>query len=1295
MQQRWTFRADHQNSHRLFDVRRTVFDVKAIAGNEISFLVFLRGCIRNRKPSDSDNDSFFNCEFEDSEGMIMKTNPSSFSARHTVSKLFLISGIALLTAVPVRTIRAQNPSSGTVGPAPGGPTATWQGTATAPGGGVNTEAACIDGVNCEVYTLTVAGTQAGWAGQKVQVQLTWGSSLNEYDIWIHKDTLTGPLVTSAMAGPGLTSQTAYIDPSTAGVGVFVIHIVYDTTPNVIDHYTGTATAVPLIPPPPAPAPQDTGPKIGYENFAAPGVLTPVTTTEAGQQVHSVEYMGRNAGEPSIGSNWATGVAMFKSGLEALFVTFNDSCPANGISATWVNRAAPTSVGIDSDPIGFTDRGFTDLLGFHSRTFVGELTLLSPDTVKLSYTDDDGVNWVFNQTGGLASAVDHETIGSGPYRTDLAAVPPVVAPPHGTYPNAVYYCSQDIAFASCSRSDDGGLTYGASVVIYNLTACGGLHGHVKVTPETPQTLPAPSGNGSAGIVYVPNPNCGDVQAVVVSQDNGITWSIRPTPINNPGGTGVGSDPAVGIDNNGRVYLLGAANGTAAAVATSDDRGLTWQNVFDVSAVYGLKNIAFPAAVAGSAGRAAVAFYGSTTGTGDSNAANFPGVWHLYAAHTFDGGLTWTTTDATPNAPMQRAGLLRGGGANITRNLLDFFDITIDRDGRVLVGYVDGCEGGNCKQAAPTATGNAYTTTATIARQSSGRRLLAINAPGFVNGNPTSPTSKPGMPSVSQRRVGQVVHLAWSEADTGNSPITGYQIWRGTASNMETLLTTVPGTQIGGSYDDSTATDITKTYYYKVLAANGAGTSCGNNEIAALYVGDTCNGITIHRNDPTHPEANAGTATPASLLIDYIAVGEPPSSPGNFMFKMKVNDLAPVPPNSRWRITWDSASSPGQQYYVGMTTGPNGPPTFEYGTLADAGVPAVFVIQETRVAAALAGSNYKPDGTITIFAPKSAFGNPQPSDLLGAVGGRTITGDTSDCATDLPPCTPNSKLERSNAFVDHTFVKAQADNSYPAATYTVAGNVACGGGTPNPLPCSGTTVEDNDPHIAYSNGWHLISNSNASAGHFRLNEGGNNIHSAVLTFDDTALTGSVTYFYATSTKGGSAEVFLDGQDMGSVNYNGPSGSNRAPVFAVVPKTYNYGPTTGGHHTLEIRPIHDGVFIDGFCLPPSATLTGSPAAHPGTTSESLATQSAGQALLSTITLPTGTQAISIAAEPNVAVPVQLVLIDPSGAVLQTASSSTGVVVLEAPITQSGVYIIKQVNLSLGPVQIWSVATPLVSQM
>jgi hypothetical protein len=139
-----------------------------------------------------------------------------------------------------------------------------------------------------------------------------------------------------------------------------------------------------------------------------------------------------------------------------------------------------------------------------------------------------------------------------------------------------------------------------------------------------------------------------------------------------------------------------------------------------------------------------------------------------------------------------------------------------------------------------------------------------------------------------------------------------------------------------------------------------------------------------------------------------------------------------------MTTGSAHQCGDQVCLDL------PPIFEYGTLADAGLPAIFVIQETTVGTALPASNFNIDGTISIFVPKSAFGNPQPGDLLGAVGGRTLTGDNGNCANPVPPCTPNNKLERSNTFVDHTFVKAQSDNSYPAATYTVLGNGNCEGG-----------------------------------------------------------------------------------------------------------------------------------------------------------------------------------------------------------------------------------------------------------
>src|SRR5439155_5778169 len=95
--------------------------------------------------------------------------------------------------------------------------------------------------------------------------------------------------------------------------------------------------------------------------------------------------------------------------------------------------------------------------------------------------------------------------------------------------------------------------------------------------------------------------------------------------------------------------------------------------------------------------------------------------------------------------------------------------------------------------------------------------------------------PGMPTVTARRAGTVVHLGWSEGDTGNSPITSYQVLRGTVSTGETLLATVPGTQT--TYNDLTATNPNKTYYYKVVALNAVGSSCANNEIAAPYMAES--------------------------------------------------------------------------------------------------------------------------------------------------------------------------------------------------------------------------------------------------------------------------------------------------------------------------------------------------------------------------------------------------------------------------------------------------------------------------
>jgi len=105
-----------------------------------------------------------------------------------------------------------------------------------------------------------------------------------------------------------------------------------------------------------------------------------------------------------------------------------------------------------------------------------------------------------------------------------------------------------------------------------------------------------------------------------------------------------------------------------------------------------NSVFPAVVAGDDNRASFAYLGSTTPGNSQDAATFTGVWHLYVSTTYDGGKSWTTTDATPTDPVQRGSICTGGTTcGKDRNLLDFMDITLDGTGRVLVGYADACSG----------------------------------------------------------------------------------------------------------------------------------------------------------------------------------------------------------------------------------------------------------------------------------------------------------------------------------------------------------------------------------------------------------------------------------------------------------------------------------------------------------------------------------------------------------------------------------------------------------------------------
>ena len=116
----------------------------------------------------------------------------------------------------------------------------------------------------------------------------------------------------------------------------------------------------------------------------------------------------------------------------------------------------------------------------------------------------------------------------------------------------------------------------------------------------------------------------------------------------------------------------------------------------------------------------------------------------------------------------------------------------------------------------------------------------NTPVGPTNTPTpTPTNTPtqagiSVPSAPQNLTaaparGKGVQLTWSApASNGGSPITGYNIYRGTVAGGETLLTSLGNVT---TFKD-TSTTRGQLYYYIVRAVNAVGESPDSNEASAV-------------------------------------------------------------------------------------------------------------------------------------------------------------------------------------------------------------------------------------------------------------------------------------------------------------------------------------------------------------------------------------------------------------------------------------------------------------------------------
>ena len=681
---------------------------------------------------------------------------------------------------------------------------------------------------------------------------------------------------------------------------------------------------------------------------------------------------------------------------------------------WEDVTFPTTSVTTLDPILFTDPQT-------GRTFVSQLFGKASSTV---YTDNDGgVNgktpgdWIQSQGSGINSGVDHQTIGGGPF------APPLTRDPNGAlYPNAVYYASQDGAVAQAAISLDGGQTFGPAVPMYTLAQCLGIHGHIKVAPD--------------GTVYVPNKSCGTEQAAIVSEDNGATWEVRKVP----GSTAVSGivDPAVGIGADNTVYFGGKGADGLPFTAVSTDRGVTWTNFQKLGVNLGIQNATFPQMTAGDDDRAAMTFLGSTTGgnyqapISTPNGAGFKGEWHLYIATTYDSGASWHVVNATPGDPVQRNSICNSGTTCLNtpddRNLLDFNDVQIDKEGRVLAAFADGCISANCINGVDANNDgykdNDYTARATVARQVGGRRLLAaFDPPAEPN-----PPAAPRVTTVSRELDGKVI-VRWLAPDNGGAAITGYKVLRKIgAQGTYGVLATLPATQL--TYEDTTATEGTQ-FFYSVVATNSEGDSlaCGDFPIG-FGVGDPCTppGITILTDKAGDLLVATGTPTYPGYDLRSLSVGEPELgvATDKLVFTLKVEDLTTVPPNTRWPVQFRVAGEDAAVgRFVDMRSDATGAVSFRHGTFTiNAGA---YSNAMTVTGAADSESAYTPDGNIRIVLSRSKLGNLPIGGKLEGFLVRVRLGDPNPAGTNPTPDNMNDDLA-------------------PAGSYTVIGNALCQLNTP---------------------------------------------------------------------------------------------------------------------------------------------------------------------------------------------------------------------------------------------------------
>jgi hypothetical protein len=373
-------------------------------------------------------------------------------------------------------------------------------------------------------------------------------------------------------------------------------------------------------------------------------------------------IGREAAEPTI--------ALLEDG-SAYFAAGTFDGPGGALARTEIYRSTDGGVkwesvqpeiapGQHESPQTLDPYVYADPVG--GRVFSVDLYTVTGSY--LLWTDDGGETWSRNPLASAGWSVDHQTFMSGP--------PPEGIETNG-YPSVLYYCTNWVADAACSRSMDGGVVwqptgepafYGEDEEAGGF--CGGLHGHAEVD--------------SHGRLFLPKGHCNSPW-VAMSEDMGQSWTRTMVP---KAPQTAGPHIEIATDSEDNVYLVWwSDNRQLPYLAISRDHGATWSKPRMI-APPGVKHTNFPVVAAGDRGRIAILFPGTTQKKSDGIRP-----WNDYlvmSKNALAKNPTFVSTTVNPLSDPVHRGNCNGrcGG------MFDFLDLFVSpHDGSIWGAIADNC------------------------------------------------------------------------------------------------------------------------------------------------------------------------------------------------------------------------------------------------------------------------------------------------------------------------------------------------------------------------------------------------------------------------------------------------------------------------------------------------------------------------------------------------------------------------------------------------------------------------------